>query len=276
MRFFCIILLAVSIAFSKDDGGHSNDMWSIFPFDESALDAENYNIQELYKDINSFLDYCEYPALIKNSKPIRRECSRLQELFKDSRYKDIDYNCKWGNHRIWFHWGFFNSSRDSEEINKKINHSSCQLAIKASGIDVNKEMDLLFEKRKRHLMKWWDAVFNTPKCRSMSTKKKEAFVSLLYSIHILGDYTNIQLAELQPKFDLYKSIRNDILTIGDHSAVSKKFLEKIGLKSLRTPSATELLNNLSKEFTPFLYDLAKERNDYISAFGEKYKLKSIE
>lgn len=275
MRFFCILLFAVSFAFSKDKGGHSNDMWSIFPFDKSAH-AENYNIQEFYKDINSFIDYCAYPAPTENDATYRWECSSLQELLKDSRYKDIDYNCRWGNHRIWFHWGFFNSSKDSKEVNQKINRSSCQQAIKAASIDVNKEMDLLFEKRKRHLMKQWDAVFGTPKCQSMSRKKKEAFVSLLYSIHILGDYTNIQLAELQPKFDLYKSIRNDILTIGDHSAMAKKFLEKIGLESLRTPSAAELLDNLSKEFTPFLYDLATEGKNYISAFGEKYKLKSIE
>ena len=276
MRFFCIILFAVSFAFSKDVEGHSNDMWSIFPFDKSAH-AENFNIQEFYKEINSFVDYCEYPAPIKNNKTERRECSRLQELFKDSRYEEIDKKCRWGNHRIWFHWGFFNSSKKSEMVKKKINSSSsCQLAIKAASIDVNKEMDLLFEKRKRHLMKQWDAKFNTPKCQSMSTKKKEAFVSLLYSIHILGDYTNNQLNELQRPCDLYESIRNDILTIGDHSATAKKFLEKIGLKSLRTPSATELLDNLSKEFTPFLYDLATEGKDYISAFGEKYKLKSVE
>lgn len=279
MRFFCIMLLVATFAFGKDIGGHSDDMWSIFPFEKSAHNAENYNIQEFYKEVSSFIDYCEYPAPTENNTTYRRECSRLQELFKETRYNEIDEKCGWGNHRIWFHWGFFNSAKDSKEINQKINRSSCKQAIKAAGIDVNKEMDLLFEKRKRHLMKQWDVVFNTPKCQSMSTKKKEAFVSLLYSIHILGDYSNIQLAELQPKFDLYKNIKNDILTIGDHSTTAKKFLNQIGLyanNSLRVPSITELLSNLSEGFTPFLYDLEKEGKNYISTFGEKYKLKPIE
>lgn len=270
------MLLVAAFAFGKGVSGHSDDMWTIFPFDYSMHDAENYNIQEFYKDVSAFIDYCEYPALIKDGDTKRRECSRMQELFKDSKYKDIDANCKWDNHRIWFHWGFYNTSRDSKELQQRISRTNCKTAMKVANVDVRKDIDALFEKRKKHLMKQWDITFSTPKCQSISREKKEAFVSLLYSIHILGDYTKKQLAELQPIYDLYKNIRKDILTIGDNSAVATNFLYQIGLKrtdSNDNPSVTELLNNLSKDFTPFLYELEKEGKGYITAFGEKYKLK---
>lgn len=261
-----MLLLIPLLAFAHGKEVHVNDMRRIFPF---IFDQSNKKIDDFYYLVNAYIDYANFPQ-IKGGQTSTPLCIKNNPKLR---------NMTFGNHRIWFHWGFNKNCRNFRPLVDKVEKNIKEGKLSENDRDyfwhiLNEEI----RKRNRTLMGTWAKISGYKELDSLSRAQREqsnAFVTLLYSIHILGDH---QTSEKDIIIDL-KSLYGDIYNALDNLA-GKSISNRQKAKSLRNKlrlvqgNPKAFLDKLEKEFTPFLYSLEGVGYDYKKKFSSLgYKLK---
>lgn len=270
-----IILLLVCLPFSvvaKSGDDHFYDMARIFPFDESERELSNKCIFDFYKRVNAYLDYATFPY--ENS--YGKKVGHPPFLKKYERLKEMTFK----NHRIWYHWGFNKDPRKFKPLVDIVNENIKEKKLKISDeyFFWEKLMSNIDE-RNKVLLSEWAKVSGYRGLRLLSTTQKKqsnGFVTLLVSIHLLGDHTTSETGIIIDRNTLY----GEIFTAIDNLA-GKKYAENITKAKLLKNKLTRVkgdpnkfLDVLAFNFTTFLYDLKGDEYNYKKKFKKLgYKLK---
>ncbi len=275
LLLFCFVFVCTG-AFSKDERGHTSDMWRIFPFEQG--DPKNKEIEKFYKMVHNYIDH---PYIVDlDQKAEKRGANEAPSfIYENAEFKNMTLD----NHRIWYHWGFNKKLENYEPLVLYIKNE-----IKNGGLleeDEDKFWCCLKQhqsKRNKFLMDRWlkisgyggiSRVFNSQR------KQANAFVTLLYCIHILGDHLQVQTDIIMDRKALYGEIYTAITNLAgkDESNLKKAKALREKLRLVQS-DPKQFLDKLEKEFTPFLYSLkgGGKQYDYKAKFeGLGYKMKEI-
>lgn len=267
LLFFSLLLVTSVFAFGKEE--HVADMRRVFPF--IPYDPANKKIEDFYYLVNSYIDYTNFPS-IKGGKVGEPLCIK-----NDPRLKEM----KFANHRIWFHWGFNKNPRTFQPLVNMVEYNVKYGIISEDDREyfwyvLNKEI----RKRNRLLMDKWAKVSGYKGLVGLMASQRaqsNAFVTLLYSIHILGDYQTSETSVIIDKRSLYGDIYNAIDNLAGKSVSNRQKAKSLKNKlRLVQGNPKVFLDKLEKEFTPFLYSLKGVGYNYKNKFlSLGYKLKSF-
>lgn len=176
---FIALFIYCNEAWAKGCSGHKKDWYDCFGIeDKSSQDVLEKCFNEFCKQIDDIDDF------YGKFKEKHRKFSRG----------------KWG-HRLFFHWGFNMNPRESRVFKEQLDR--CGLS------DEEKEsiwQDVITEQSHRNT-KMINAVRNTT---GLPREQSSALATIIYDIHILGDYGGTLL---EPLLEPYK-IKNDIKNQG--------------------------------------------------------------
>lgn len=233
---------------------HASDMWKVFPFVNCP---QNIKIQKFYYLMNAYIDYKTFPSA--------EHCVGTPQCIVDNFPR-----CKFDNHRIWFHWGFNTDPKLFTPLVELVRSNILKGNMKESELD--KFWYILEQerrKRNKYLMDQWSRISGYIGLTSLmhyQRKQSNAFVTLLYSIHILGDHQTSCTSIMANKTMIYGDIYNALDNLAGKSSgnYTKAKLLKNKLK-LAQSDPSRFLYILEKEFTPFIYSL--------NGIGYDYKLR---
>lgn len=263
-----VLLLTPFLLFAHGKEAHTADMWRIFPF--IPYEQANKDIEDFYYLVNSYIDYDNFPS-IKNGK------TRHTPLFikNDSRLEKM----KFSNHRIWFHWGFNKDPRTFQPLINMVESNISRGLISETDREyfwyvLNKEI----RKRNRLLMDKWAKIAGYNGLVGLMASQRaqaNAFVTLLYSIHLLGDHQTSETSIIIDKRSLYGDIYNAIDNLAGKSVSNRQKAKSLRNKlRLVQSNPKAFLDKMEKEFTPFLYSLEGVGYNYKKKFSSLgYKLK---
>lgn len=273
--YILIVLILIALpheGFAKSGDEHYHDMARIFPFEESESDLSNKKIFDFYQRVNAYLDYTTFPYEDSYGKkvghpPFLKKYERLQ-------------NMTFKNHRIWYHWGFNKDPKKFKPLVDIVKEN-----IKSNRLDVSNEyffwnkLEDNIKERNKVLLSEWAKASGYSGLRVLSKLQRNqsnAFVTLLVSIHILGDHTTTETGVIIDRNSLYGEIYNAI-----DNLAGEKYAENITkAKSLKNKltrvkgDPNKFLDVLALHFTTFLYDLKGDEYNYKKKFKKLgYKLK---
>lgn len=256
------LLLAAEGAFALGGKEHAADMQRIFPF---AKDAKNKPVTNLYQRVNEYLDF---PYVHPGEKSQRTDPKRPKFVAEHPKFSQIHWL---GKHRIWFHWGFNTDPRQFPPIVNSLDQAVQQGVIAESDVAefwtlMNEEISL----RNRALMNEAAAVFGFGELGTISTQQRRqlnGLVTVLYSIHVVGDHKTPDKAVVAPLDRVYADIGNaiDNLAGREPENVEQAKALKQRLKAAQT-SPDAYLDALEAGFAPFLLSLKGPGYDYKSRF----------
>ncbi len=289
---FLVLCCFVCLAFSKMKNEHVNDMWLVFPFQESEKNGVNKKIHEFFLDVHSYLDYCDYPLKKNNDSDRRHSCNNLCELLATQSCHITIGNVSKGNHRIFYHWGWTPYVKDMKNDH---HYKSLKNYVIRSCDDDASCVDKFFDKfkdikkkRDSHLQDQYAGLLGKNKFSLLSRRDQEqgnAFIAIAYIVHILGDYTTNQGNDKTQEFDsVVDDIKQSLIALApERKAAINDFIAKLEKKAysgsigqFRASSSSELgentLNFLKNNFTNFLY--ATKSENYLKKFESfNYKMK---
>jgi len=215
MKNLILLLLLLFIPFNfpsaksfsrGEQTGHEADAYSVFPFERSK------SISDWFEAVHKTIDY-PYNAYFKGLRDVPHQ------------------NFSWGpyGHRLFFHWGF-NGRPWTPQIQERVD--LCNWNIQTIDLFQKK----LIEEQARRNTIIMTATSQTLHL-GMSGQLREyanAFASILYDTHLLGDYTTTRI---EPLLDL-NSVIDDIKT-----ALYRKL--KGGNEAVRI---NKLLDNTKKQY----------------------------
>ena len=213
-RILFLLLLFIPINFISaksfargEKTGHEADAYSVFPFERSKP------ISDWFEAVHKTIDY-PYNAYFKG--------------LRDAPHQ----NFSWGSygHRLFFHWGF-NGRPWTPQIQERVD--LCKWDSKTIELSQKKLIDEQARRNKIVMTATSEALR-----LGMSGQLREytnAFASILYDTHLLGDYTTTRI---EPLLDL-NSVIDDIKT-----ALYRKL--KGGDEALRI---NKMLDNTKKQYT---------------------------
>lgn len=256
-------LLFPMLLFALSGVEHARDMKRIYPF----VDCQhNEKVIAFYSLVNKYID-----------RPNDRNTGRPDPIKQHPKFS----NMKFGNHRIWYHWGFNRDPKKFVPLVSAVNNNIEKGVISES--DVVEFWDCLIHdvsRRNRYLMNRAGELFGYQSLGSISSSQRQqlnAFVTLLYSIHLLGDHqttiTDLMIDLKSVYGDIYNAIDN--LAGRNRTNVSKARELK---KELRTVQHDPIvyLNKMEQLFTPFLLTLDGPLYNYKEKFEKLgYKLKKM-
>lgn len=258
------ILFAFSpLCFGKGGSGHYWDMVRVLPFDE-RYDIANKKIFDFYKMVNAYVDNANFPKQHKTGNP---------EFIK---YDERLRNMVFANHRIWFHWGFnIKDPKRFRPLRQIVENNISEGRLKKEDESyfwhrLKREID----RRNDILKSNWAKISGYRGLAMLSSVQKEqsnGFVTLLVSIHLLGDHTTSETKVIIDRNTLYKEIDDAIDKIAgaNNSTANREAARSLKNKLQRTKGdPNKYIDKLSKEFTPFLYSLKGKPYDYKSKFKE--------
>lgn len=265
-------MISSNICYAKSGTGHYTDMSRIFPFDESECSSSNKKIFDLYERVNAYLDYATFPY--ENS--YGKKVGNPRFIGKYERLKYM----KFANHRIWYHWGF---NRDPKRFKPladvvKENIKNGNLKEEDESFFWRKLRDNISERNKVLLSEWSKAsgYGGLSKLSRIQREQSNAFITLLVSIHLLGDHTTSETGVIIDRQSLY----GEIFTAIDNLAGKKypgniKAAKSLKNKLTRVKGKPEkFLDVLALNFSTFLYSLEGEEYNYKKKFKKLgYKLK---
>lgn len=195
---FILSLLLPLFVFALSGKEHANDMKRIYPF----VDCQrNEKIIDFYSLINNYLD-----------SPNDRNTGRPDSI----RYHPKFGKMKFGSHRIWYHWGFNTDPKRFAPLVNAVNSNIENGVISES--DVDEFWNCLMNevsRRNRFLMNRAAEIFGYKSIGSISQSQRSqlnAFVTILYSIHLLGDHqttiTDVMVDLKSVYGDIYNAIDN--------------------------------------------------------------------
>lgn len=269
-----IILLLLFVAFSvmslcaKGKEGHKKDMTDIYPFERADL-----RIQQFYDDVCTFLDSPNGDGMV--SKP--------RFVTMDERLCRMTF----ANHRIWYHWGF--NRNDPNKLKQfkplaDIVASNIQSGKLAASDEPYFWSCLLADirRRNRDLMNKSAKLFGYDEIGSISSRQREqlnAFVTILYCIHILGDYTTSEKGVLEPLQDVYSDIENAITDLAGSEQTNRQKAKKINsiLIKNHVDDTERYMYVLKQHFAIYILSLEGPLYNYREKFKNMgYILKNIE
>lgn len=238
-----VVLSLPLVSMAKGGSQHVNDMKSVFPF---------ANMDRLYRFITDEIDN-------GGKKP--------DFLYTNQKFS----NLKWENHRIWYHWGFYSDPLDNEYLKKDcidyfVEH---RMISESERILLEEKIRTDWSAKRQRMLKEGGLKLKY----SSSSKQLEAFVAIMYSIHILGDYTTDRTYLLCPKQTLYENIYRSLEVIAGGSAFNRAQFNKLKryLKSKENKPDNYLNALADKEngFSQFLMGLKGGIYDYKKCFERK-------
>ena len=250
---FILSLLLPLFVFALSGKEHANDMKRIYPF----VDCQrNEKIIDFYSLINNYLD-----------SPNDRNTGRPDSI----KYHPKFGKMKFGSHRIWYHWGFNTDPKRFAPLVNAVNSNIENGVISES--DVDEFWNCLMNevsRRNRFLMNRAAEIFGYKSLGSISQNQRRqlnAFVTILYSIHLLGDH---QTTITDVMVDL-KSVYGDIYNAIDNLAGRNRanILKARSLKKeLRTVQHDPViyLDKMEDSFSSFLLALDGSFYNYKEKF----------
>lgn len=258
--------------FAKSGDDHFYDMKRIMPFDENAYDTKNTKVFQFYKRVNAYLDYKHFPHEEKYGKqpgnpPFLKKYEQLKKM-------------KFSNHRIWYHWGFNHDPKKFGPLVKAVreNLENETLARESESFFWRKLMENVSE-RNKVLLSEWAKVSGYNGLRMLSNlqrKQSNAFVTILVSIHLLGDHTTTETSVIIDRRSLTNQVIDAIFDLAGtkyaHNIKEAKTLKNKLIRVRNDPAM--FLDVMAKNFTPFLYSLKGEEYNYKKRFKKMgYKMK---
>lgn len=259
---FIFILLFPTLIFGFSGEHHVRDMKRIFPFVDCH---SNEKIIAFYSLVNNYLD-----------SPNDRNTGKPDPIKDHPKFN----NMKFGNHRIWYHWGFNTDPKKFVPLVNVVNSNIENGIISES--DLEEFWDCLINdvrKRNRYLMNRAAKIFGYGSLGTISQSQRRqlnAFVTILYSIHLLGDHQTI-ITDVM--FDL-KGVYGDIFNAIDDLAGRRNRANVLKARKLKKEfrivqhDPKIFLDKMEEEFTPFLLALDGPLYNYKEKFEKLgYKLK---
>lgn len=268
-----IIFLYPLLTFSKSGNEHIYDMYLVYPFESNTG-----RIGDFYKAVQAALDYqvFEYPF---NDKRVGNPLFLQKPPFEKT---------KWGNHRIWYHWGFnkFNKSYIQDPSNPlgaavKRNIDEKRMSEK----DISQfYYELQEENRKRNmaLMKYAATVlgYSANNWSSAMRRQINAFVTIPYSVHLLGDHfpDQSETSVISPLYHIVSDVYNAIIDLaGSDPNNYNKAKDMIHKLKAHENNPVSFLKTLQVHFPRYILSLQGGIYDYKRKFTNMgYKLKNLE
>lgn len=247
---------------------HATDMYRIFPFDSVP---QNKAVLRYYRLVNSYLDY---PYTQPGERPSKNNPKRPKCIADHPKFSKIHWQ---GRHRIWFHWGFNTDPRQFAPITNSLNAAIANGVIRES--DLPEFWDLMnaeISKRNRALMNEGAKVFGFGELGTISAAQRRqlnGLVTVLYSIHILGDHQTKDSNDIVPLDRVYADIYSAIDNIAGKDA--ENYAKAKALKRQLKPYQQKpelFLDAMKRYFSPFLLSLSGPGYDY-KAKWRQYCLK---
>ena len=256
---FLIIGILVPInGFALSGREHAADMQRIFPFAESTKDKK---VTDFYRRVNEFLDF---PYVQPGQKHDKSDPKRPKFVADHPKFSQIQWQ---GKHRIWFHWGFNTDPRKFPPIVNSLNQAVQDGVITQQDVGefwsmMNKEIS----RRNRTLMNEGARVFGFGELGTISAQQRKqlnGLVTILYSIHVIGDHKTTDKEIIAPLSRVYADVNNAIDNIaGKEAANLEKAKELKKLLRAAQSSPDTYLDVLEREFAPFILSLMGEGYDY--------------
>lgn len=272
MKVIRIIFLLIFLClfpfylFSKSEGGHSADMGNIFPFDQRYFNVgkQNEAVLNFFNAVNAYLD-----------KPNGENTGKPHFMY-DPKFSRMTM----ANHRIWFHWGFgFKNARKFVPLVEIVNREIQKGNLLASDeeffwLELKKET----ARRDKELINLTADLFGYDHIGSISSLQREqlnAFVTVAYSIHIIGDHTTVENYVIQNYYDVIDELYEAFEKLAGKSYNNRSKYQKL-LTQLKPyeDRPERFLVGLQRYFSDFLLSLDGPMYDYKKKFTEKgYVLK---
>lgn len=260
-RWFLLLVALVGFAVpcrALSGWKHATDMYRIFPFDSVP---QNKEVLRYYKLVNSYLDY---PYTQPGERPSKNNPKRPKCISDHPKFSKIHWQ---GRHRIWFHWGFNTDPRQFAPITNSLNAAIANGVIRES--DLPEFWDLMnaeISKRNRALMNEGAKVFGFGELGTISAAQRgqlNGLVTVLYSIHILGDHQTKDSNDIVPLDRVYADIYSAIDNIAGKDA--ENYAKAKALKQQLKPyqqNPKSFLDAMERFFSPFLLSLSGPGYDY--------------
>lgn len=263
LLFFLTICLLIPInGFALGGKEHAADMQRIFPFAEST---KNKKVTDFYRRVNEFLDF---PYVQPGQKHDKSQPKRPKFVVEHSKFSQI----RWlGKHRIWFHWGFNTDPRKFPPIVNSLNQAVQDGVITQQDVEEFwSMMNIEISRRNRTLMNESAKVFGFGELGTISAQQRKqlnGLVTILYSIHVIGDHKTADKDIIAPLSRVYADVSNAIDNIAGKEAANFEKAKELK-KQLRTAQSSPdtYLDVLEREFTPFIMSLSGEGYNYKQRF----------
>ena len=244
---------------------HTADMVRVFPFTKAA---ENERVLAFYGLVNAYLDYPGQDPTLPYDRHAPKRPRTIAEHPKFGRIQWL------GKHRIWFHWGFNTDPRQFAPITRSLDAAVRQGVITREDLPEFWElMNGEVSRRNRALMNEAAEVFGYGRLGTISTQQRRqlnALVTVLYSVHVVGDHLTPDSAIVAPLGMVYADIGRAIDNLAGKDAANQAGAKtlKAALKKAQG-SPREYLDALARGFTPFLLSLRGPGYDYRDRFARQ-------
>ena len=244
---FILIVNSIGLyAFGVQD--HVKDMRRIFPFD--IYSPQNKKIRDFYYMVNAAIDYNDFPSI--NHQTGHPLCIKNDSVFSKMIF---------ANHRIWFHWGFNTNPQNFSLLKNMVKNNIDNGIIKET--DLNRFWSIIkneVKKRNKYLMEEWAKILGYSGLSGISSTQRaqaRAFVTILYSIHILGDHQTSEISVLADRKSIYGDIYNAIDDLAGKALNNREKAKSFKNKLRRVQGNPKLfLDKMEKEFN-WCYTISK-------------------
>lgn len=258
LLFICIVF--ISQAHSGEE--HVWDMKRVMPFEDVE---QNRRVFKFFRLMNQYIDR---PGQDPGTKYDREAYKRPAFIAEHPKFGNIRWE---GKHRIWYHWGFNTDPKQFSPLVNSLNSAIDQGIITKD--DLQEFWNLMMaeiSKRNRFLLNQGANALGFGQLGNISAQQRRqlnGWVTIIYSVHILGDYQTDDTEVLAPLSRVYADISNaiDNLAGKDAANVAKaKALKSVLKKSQGNP--TSYLDVLAYRFTPFVLSLQGDGYNYKTKF----------
>lgn len=255
---FSVLIVFPLLSHAKSGTEHLADMKRVMPFEDVE---QNRRVFKFFRLMNSYIDR---PGQAPGTKFDREAYKRPAVIAEHPKFGNIRWE---GKHRIWYHWGFNTDPRQFPPLVNSLNSAIDQGVITKD--DLPEFWRLMTEesaKRNRFLLNQGANAFGYGQLGSITAQQRRqlnGWVTVIYSVHILGDYQTEDTDVLAPLGRVYADINNaiDNLAGKDAGNVEKAKIIKAALKKSQS-SPGRYLDALGREFSPFILSLKGEGYDY--------------
>lgn len=267
MKRICLLIfwlnigycLALNYAGSNGQRGHREDFASVFPFVwTKELDAWGKSVTDnLDRFANNAVD--EYGG------------KSTYRYWKE----EFGLKCSFGDHRYFFHWGYQRNPWSDELLRflpEEVKSDSMRLSeFKAA---VRKEQ----QRRNRLTNAATERVLGFG-ASGVQARYANAFVTILYDVHILGDYETADTDGLAPVAAIVAELTTSIRNIDQTraSALTNKLRQIGNAKEPEAEKAAKVLQCLREDLPHFIYEADDGRVNMRRHFEQlRFKFKSFD
>lgn len=240
---------------AKQGWQHREDMRAVFPFADHCKEAN-----ELYDAVNAYLDYGD----METKKPSNPQFIRIYPEFQRT---------KWANHRVWFHWGFNGNYKSFQPLLDLIESNIDNGYLREEDLPLFwDELDEEISERNNRMIEHAANFMGYKSIFGLSKQMRDqcnALVTILYDIHLLGDWSTEETTVIASKEYIYKELYEAIKKIAGGNENNKNKANKL-IKQLKINESNldAFMDVLKNEFTPFLLSLNGGIYDYRKKFSQ--------